>query len=177
MTLLSWIFGIGAMISLVVMNQQKSRGGMLAFKLSADALWALHYFCLGAVGGMIPNFVGIFRECVYINRRKHKWASIVIWPVFFVILNFALALRSFETAMNILPITASACATIVLWFERPRLTKFILIFTSLGFLIYNIFVASYVGIINGVLEISSALIYFARENLHKRRYKNEKGIQ
>ena len=177
MTLLSWIVGIGAMVSLVVMNQQKSRSGMLVGKLSADIFWIAHYFCLWAVGGMIPNFVGIFRECVYMNRRKRKWASIVLWPILFVTVNFALGLRSFASPINILPIAASACATVALWLERPRLTKIVLAFVSASFLVYDIFVGSYIGILNEVFGISSIIIYFIREAIQKRREKNEKGVQ
>jgi hypothetical protein len=177
MTLLSWIFGNGAMASLFLMNQQKNRERMLWCKLCADVFWGAHYFCLGAVGGMIPNVVGIVREGIYLNRRKHKWASSVVWPIIFVIIIFTVGLFSFKSLINILPITASCCATAVLWLQRPRLTKFVLIFVSSAFLIYDIFVGSYIGIINEMLSISSAIIYFTREAIEKRRDKNEKGIQ
>ena len=95
MDILAWIFGAGAMASLVVMNQVKKREGMLAAKLSADVFWGAQYLCLGAIGGMIPNIVGIFRELVYMNRKKHKWASSPLWPALFVTVIFLLGLRSF----------------------------------------------------------------------------------
>lgn len=177
MDILAWIFGAGAMASLIVMNQVKKREGMLAAKLSADVFWGAHYLCLGAIGGMIPNIVGIFRELVYMNRKKHKWASSPLWPALFVTVIFLLGLRSFKSAINILPITGSCCATLVLWFQRPRLTKFVLIFVSAAFLVYDVFVGSYIGIINEIFGISSAIIYFSREAIEKRREKNEEGIQ
>jgi hypothetical protein len=177
MNILSWVFGIGAMASLFLMNQQKKRESMLLFKLAADVFWGAHYFCLRAIGGMIPNVVGIFREVVYLNRRKHRWAESVIWPIIFVTVIFLLGLRSFKSFINVLPITASCCATAVLWLQRPRLTKFVLAFVSTAFLIYDIFVGSYIGIINEILSISSIIIYFIREAIQKRREKNEKGVQ
>lgn len=177
MIILSWIFGIGAMLSLFLMNQQKKRERMLVAKLFADVFWGAHYFCLGAIGGMIPNVVGIFREGVYLRRGKQKWASSVIWPILFVSVIFLLGLSSFKSIINILPITASCCATAVLWLQRPRLTKIVLVFVSTAFLIYDIFVGSYIGIINEIFGISSIIIYFTREAIEKRRDKNEKGIQ
>ena len=68
--MIAQVFGIGAMISLFLIYQQKSRKGILICKLSADVFWIAHYFCLGAVAGMIPNFVGVFRETVFLNRKK-----------------------------------------------------------------------------------------------------------
>jgi hypothetical protein len=177
MNTLSWVFGIGAMASLFLMNQQKKRESMLLFKLAADVFWGAHYFCLRAIGGMIPNVVGIFREVVYLNRRKHRWAESVIWPIIFVIIIFTVGLFSFKSLINILPITASCCATAVLWLQRPRLTKLVLIFVSSAFLIYDIFVGSYIGILNEVFGITSIIIYFTREAIEKRREKNEKGVQ
>ena len=58
--MIAQVFGIGAMISLFLIYQQKSRKGILICKLSADVFWIAHYFCLGAVAGMIPNFVGSY---------------------------------------------------------------------------------------------------------------------
>lgn len=42
--MLAQIFGIGAMISLFLIYQQKSRKKMLLCKLSADLFWIAHYF-------------------------------------------------------------------------------------------------------------------------------------
>ena len=94
-----------------------------------------------------------------------------------VTVNFALGLRTFVSPINILPIAASACATVALWLERPRLTKIVLAFVSASFLVYDIFVGSYIGILNEVFGISSIIIYFIREAIQKRREKNEKGVQ
>ena len=46
-----------------------------------------------------------------------------------------------------------------------------------SFLVYDIFVGSYIGILNEVFGISSIIIYFIREAIQKRREKNEKGVQ
>ena len=68
--MIAQVFGIGAMISLFLIYQQKSRKGILICKLSADVFWIAHYFCLGSVAGMISNFVEIFRETVFLNRKQ-----------------------------------------------------------------------------------------------------------
>jgi hypothetical protein len=164
MDVLVWLFGIGAMASLFISYQQRTRGGLLAAKLSADAFWVAHYFCLGATAGMIPNLVGIFRELVFINRKKHKWANLFIWPVIFVGLNWFLAWLSFDTPSDLLPIVGSSVVTVALWNDRPRLTKIIIVPVSISFLIYDIFVGSYIGIVNEIIGISSIIIYFIKES-------------
>ena len=162
MDILVWIFGVGAMISLFAGYQQKTRVGLLAAKLCADAFWVAHYLCLGALAGMIPNFVGIFREIVFINRKRHRWASLAVWPIFFIAFNWVLGFSTFDSAIDLLPITASTAVTAVLWIDRPVLTKIILVPVSLSFLIYDVFVGSYIGIVNESIGIASIILFFIK---------------
>ena len=167
MNIIAQVFGIGAMVSLFLIYQQKDRKKLIAAKLSADIFWVAHYFCLGAVAGMIPNFVGIFRELIFINRKTKKWAGLFIWPIIFILINWGLGFRTFSSWYNLLPITASTFVTISLWIDNPRLTKLISIPISAAFLTYDIFVGSYIGIINESIAIGSIIIYFFKEKFSK----------
>ena len=70
---------------------------------------------------------------------------------------------TFKSLYNVLPITASTFVTVSLWIENPRLTKIISIPVSLAFLVYDIFVGSYIGIVNESLAIISIIISFIKE--------------
>lgn len=135
---------------------------MLFAKLSADVCWVIHYLCLGGIAGMIPNAVGIFRELVFINRKDKKWAGSIIWPIVFIILNWGLGFRTFHSWYNLLPITASTFVTISLWIDNPKLTKLITIPISTAFLIYDIIIGSYIGIVNETVSIFSIILYFIK---------------
>jgi len=159
--IISWIFGIGAMASLFAVYMQKSRKALLICKLSADICWVIHYLCLGAIGGAIPNFVGIFREAVFVNRRNGNWADNKIWPAVFILINLILGIITLFTKgtyINLLPICASAFVTVALYLKKPSLTKIMSFPVSSAFLIYDIFVLSYIGIINESLSLISITI-------------------
>lgn len=162
MQIIAQIFGLGAMASLFLIYQQNDRKKLIVSKLCADVCWVAHYLCLGAFGGAIPNFVGIFRECVFINRQSKRWANLVLWPILFILINWGLGVLTFKSAINILPITASTFVTISLWCKRPWLTKLISIPVSLTFLIYDIFVGSWIGIVNESIAIISIIISFLK---------------
>ena len=138
--ILSWFFGIGAMLSLFFLYQQQSRRKLLTCKFCADVCWVFHYLCLGAAGGAIPNFVGIFRELVFVKREEKEWANHTAWPIGFIAVNFALGLASFRTPINLLPISASALVTISLWLRKPVLTKLVSVPVSAVFLLYDVLV-------------------------------------
>ena len=169
MNIVAQIFGIGAMISLFCVYQQKERKKLITAKLCADICWSVHYFCLGAYGGIVPNAVGIFRELVFMRRDEKKWANKPYIPIVFIIINWCIGAFTFSSLINILPIAASTFVTISLWLKRPRLTKIISIPVSLTFLIYDIFVGSHIGVVNESIAIVSIIINFIRE----RKQKNE----
>ena len=160
MGIAAWIFGAGAMIALFLIYQQKTRKGMLTAKLSADVFWVLHYFCLGGIAGMIPNFTGIFRELVFLQRKNKKWAASILWPIFFISLNLLLGLLSFSSPFDLLPLLGSAAVTAALWVDRPTLTKLISLPVSAAFLVYDIHVGSQIGIVNEALSMLSIFIFF-----------------
>lgn len=171
MQAVSIIFGIGAMLALFSIYQRKTRKGILLSKLSADVCWVVHYLCIGGIAGAIPNLVGIFRELVFVHRKKYKRFDHILWPVLFILINFGLALGTFHSAFNILPIAASALVTVLLWIDRPMLTKVLSIPVCVSFMIYDIFIGSYVGIVNEAISILSIFIFLIKNFLKRR---NEK---
>ncbi len=167
MNLTAQLFGVGAMVSLFLIYQQKTRRGMLLSKLSADVFWVIHYLLLGGWAGLIPNAVGIFRELVFLHRKQKKWAASPFWPILFILINWGLGLRTFDAAYDLLPLIASTCVTVSLWIDAPALTKIISLPVSAAFAIYDGFIGSYVGIFNESLAILSITINFAKNCLHK----------
>ena len=127
----------------------------------------MHYLCIAGTAGAIPNFVGIFRELVFVNRKKHKWADFILWPVFFIVINLCLGLRTFYSWFNVLPIAASALVTILLWIDNPKLTKLMSVPVCTAFMIYDFYIGSYVGIINETISMLSILIFFIKRRNEK----------
>ena len=172
MNLITQLLGIGAMVSLFLIYQQKERKNIIICKLSADLFWIAHYFLLGATAGIIPNFVGVFRELVFYNRNSKKWASHWLWTVVFISANLILGICNFDVWYDIVPIIASSFVTVSLWINNPDLTKIISIPVSIAFLVYDIFVGSYVGIINESIAICSIILYFIKNSGGSKMSKN-----
>lgn len=164
MKVFAMFLGLGAMLSLFFMYQQEERKNLLMLKLSADICWAGHYFFLSAYAGMIPNFVGIFRELIFVRRNEKSWANSLFWPLLIIIINWLLGFFTFKNIFNLLPIMASTAVTISLWIKNPKLTKIISIPVSSAFLIYDIKVDSWLGVINESIAIISIMLSFLKNN-------------
>ena len=160
MEITAQVFGVGAMLSLFMIYQQRTRKNIIILKLTADICWVFHYLLLGGIAGLIPNAVGVIRELVFIKRKDN---SSVFLPILFIAINFCFGISTFHSFYNLLPITASAIVTISLWIENPRLTKLITVPVCIMFMIYDFYVGSYVGIINESISIISIIIFFIKE--------------
>lgn len=159
---LSYIFGGFAMGSLFFAYQKTDRRQLITCKLCADVSWTLHYFFLGAYGGMIPNLVGIFREIIFSHRETWRFADNKIWVAVILVANWSLGILTFKEPINILPIVASSMVTVSLWLKKPKLTKIILVPVCLTYLVYNIVVGSYIGAANESLSLLSLAISLFR---------------
>lgn len=159
------------MVSLFCIYQQKDRKRLIIFKLCADICWCVHYLCLGAIGGLIPNFVGIFRELVFVNRKEKNWADKIFWPCLFIAVNLILGIITMKSYINLLPLVASAFVTISLWLKKPIVTKIISFPVSCSFLIYDIFVGSWIGVFNESLSLISIVIALTNFLLQKNKTK------
>jgi len=165
--LLAQIIGAGGMAFLFASYQQTTHKRLIACKLGADVMWVMHYLCLSAYAGAIPNFVGIFREVIFMQSDK-KWARSPIFPCLFILINWTLAILSWQSTLSLLPICASTCVTISLWVKNPKITRMIGAPVSCCFLIYDIFVGSWIGVINESVAIVSIVSSFIRNDLKKK---------
>ena len=163
LNILAQVLGLGGTYMLFTLYQQKERKKLLLRKLCADVLWGIHYVCLGAVAGAIPNIMGVFREIVFMNSDK-KWAKSLIWPAVFIIVSWILAIISWKSALSLLPMCASTLVTISLWIKSPKLTRLLTVPVCTAFIIYDIFVGSYAGIINESISLVSIIIAFFRND-------------
>ena len=72
MKIAALIFGLGAMLSLFLIYQQKTRKRMIVAKLSADICWVAHYLCLGGIAGMIQICESFYMLYCFLQDRNTK---------------------------------------------------------------------------------------------------------
>ncbi len=164
--ILSTLFGVAGIAANTIIFWQRDREKLLFAKLSADIVWTLHYALLGAQAGAATCGISIVREIVFLNR-KHRWAKSNLWLALFVALSILSGILTRTSFLSILPILASILSVIGFSIGRPHLTRILQIFISVMFLIYDIYVISYAGMINEIFTLSSvvlALLYFKFPN-------------
>lgn len=156
---LSYTFGVAGVIANFMIYRQKDRKSLLYKKLFSDIIWCLHYSLIFAVSGAITCGISICREIVFLNK-EHRWAKHKIWLAIFIALNAVALFFTWKGVYSILPGCSAIVSIIVFWIGKPNLTRCVQIPISVAFLIYNIMVGSYFGIINELLSLISIFTFF-----------------
>ena len=163
------VFGLLGIIGNILIMQQKSRKMLLTFKLISDVLWTLHYLFLFAYSGFAICLISVFREIISINRKSHKWADCIVWPVLFITAAVGSAFLTWKGPVTLLTTCASILAIISFWIGKPRLSRIMAFPIGACMISYDILIISIVGIVNEAFALVSAVVGIIRLDILKRR--------
>lgn len=149
--------GFVAMLLAFFIFAFRDRRKILVSKLIADALWAVHYFLLGAYSGATVNTVNMFREGVFYQKGKKKWAGSAFFPIFFICANLFFTFISWQGPISLLPMLGASCLCICLWNSNTTRLRFLALPGQILWLVYAILVASVPSIIFDVISVLSLL--------------------
>ena len=141
----------------------RKRNQILTAKLICDALNVLQQAMIGALTGSIINAVAIFREIVFYNRGKKKWASFRFWLYLFIVLMGIAPLLSWAGVVSLLPAIGSGIAVVAFYVNSPKTTRRIGLVAQVFWLAYVILTRNYGAILSNVVVIISAVLGLIRD--------------
>jgi hypothetical protein len=175
--LIGEIIGVVAIIEGFLIFLSSKRERILVFKFISDALWTVNQLMLGGYTGALLNGIAMGREVVFYNRDKRKWASLIVWPVLFMIITAVSPMMSLingkEGWYAILPAMGSMAAVIGFYSRRPNVTRYISFLANGLWLAYNIIIRNVSASVSGVILLLSATVGTVTMLLQRRRLKRE----
>ena len=155
--LLSQILGaIGAVIA-ICGPQFKHRWQMLVAYALCNLFWAAHFWILGAIVAALMSVTGSLRFVVAIFS-KARW---ILW--LFVVLNVLVAWYTWEIwYVSVLALISSLFIIFSSFVATDRLMRILVICGTLGWLIYDILIWTYVGMLANTFFFISGVIGFLR---------------
>lgn len=151
------IIGFAAIAFEVGSYQPKHRKRILGFQLIGNLLWVVHFLLLSAPTGAVLNAVGAVRAYTFNRFGSHEGRS--QWLLAIIVATiFAVSLLTWQGPISLLPMTGMSLATIGMWQRDEQRIRKIIFFSWPLWLIYNILVGSYAGVVNELLIAVSILI-------------------
>ena len=158
--------GCVGMVLAFISFQKGNREGIIFFQIMASFVFTLHFTLLGAYTGAVLNILGVLRNVVFLHREK-SWANKKAWLYIFIAIFIIAGLITYKNIFSLFPILGMTIASIALWMRNSRHTRFIVIFSSPCWLVYNIANLSFPGILTESFVMISLAISIIRYDILK----------
>ena len=168
-TVIAQGIGIIAMVLAYFIYSARTRKTLITLKFISNALWAAHYFMLGAVPGAVMNVINMGRETVFQFKTSKKWAQTPIWVVVFIVINVSSTVLSWQGWQSALPALGASIAVIGLWCAKPMTIRLFSLPSTTCWLIYAIMSGTVSGIICNVIQLAAIFVGLLRD-IKERRY-------
>lgn len=175
--ILGQIFGILGALATIISSFQKTRKKMLIFLIFDPIFYTIQYILLNAYAGALSNIVGIIRTIMFSFKGKNKFFN-SNYPLYIIIFLYLLInVFVYKSIYSLFPIIASIVYAFVLWQDKPKNIRIGSVFMFSMWLIYNLIVKAYVGVIVEFVLLISTIIAILKLDYSKltKRHKNNKG--
>lgn len=155
--LIAQIIGLIPLILGWFVFRAKSRKTTILLKATADGLSVIHFFMLSQWTGSVINVINTFRDVIFAQKGRFRWASGIYLPILFCCVTVGSSLFSWTGPESLLPMTGSCLAVIGYWQTNPKhLRRFNFAGIFLWF-VYGILVFSLSAIIGNIIYMTSII--------------------
>ena len=149
------LFGIIALVVLIMSFQKNKKDTLLKYQIFSSLLFALQYLFLNAISGCLMNLMSLIRNFIY---KKFNDKIPIIYLILIIICMIILSLMSYKGIISLLPTFAVILYSVALWQKNLTITRIIEIISCSLYIIYNIKVLAISGLISTFIEMFSAII-------------------
>lgn len=147
------ILGFIYALFLILSNFGKSTKQILFLQTISFFFKTLHYYLLGGISGFLTSLISMIRNIIFYKIKESK-----IWIVFFIIIYIIIGIITLKSIYALLPVFATIIYTLIINYNNPKYLRYGIFITSLTWLIYNIYIISYSGIIIQIIMLISNII-------------------
>lgn len=153
--------GVVGMICAAMAFQCKKHKSIMIFRTANEMLFAVQYVFLGAYTGCAMNVFGSIRNIVFAEMVKRKKNTVPMRFVFSAIFIIFIAL-TWAGVKSILSGFAKVLSTFAYGSKNLVFMRVMILITSSCWLIYNLLVKSYAGVLSESITITSIVISMFR---------------
>ena len=156
------LIGLLGFCILVLSFYRKETVSILTYQITSNFAYTVHYFLLGGLSGAFCSLIGIIRNIVLIKLNNKK----IIIPIF-IFLYLIVTILFYEGIYSLLPMIANSCYLISITYKSKKILLIGAIISSALWIIYSIFVSSYISIITESILIISNIIQLIKIKTNK----------
>ena len=151
------IIGFIGFFLLGISNIKKNRKDIIIFQILSSFFFSVHYFLLKAMTASILNIIGIFRGLTFYNKNRSNKLN-YLYLSLYIITYIVIGTITYESIFSIFPVIAYILFSIAVFNDSEVKIKFINIFVSITWLIYDYIYHSYAGIVSDTAMIITIIV-------------------
>lgn len=160
--IIAQIIGFVGTGTMLFSYQCKDSKRLFFMQMLSNIAYILHFFMLGALSGSLNLLISLIRNFVLINS-KNAWARNSYWLWLFVGLHLIVTLFTWQNLFSLLPCVGMIAIAVSSWTRNGKKIRIANLFiNSPSWLIYDIYMRSYAGILCEVLILISVIVSFFR---------------
>lgn len=164
---LSQVFIIISYVFLISTYQLKSRKSILVFNFLSLLATGVSHFCLSAFSGLAMTCVAIIRNIIFLaQENKGKSDKITNTDIVILIVLYAISIVSaiftYEGIMSLMSVFATMIYTYSVWQKNTSVYKYLGIPVSTCWILYDIYITSWFGMLLESALMISAIIGIIR---------------
>lgn len=163
--IIAQIFGAIALIILVISFQNDKKERLLRLQMFSSLLYAIQYVFLKAYTGFSMNIICMIRNLLF-NKFKDKRPPLYSL-VIIIVLMVASSFFTFNGIISLLPTIAVILYSIALWNGNMKIIRATEIISCTLFIIYDIKVLAFTGLVATIIEMISAIFALYRFDIKK----------
>lgn len=164
-------FGLAGLVCTITANYQNKKDKLLIFQILANLLCFIQYVLLNALAAASSFFVAINRCLIFYGFDKKGKNKSKLVLVFFSILIVILGLLSYKDLFSLIPIITAIFYTYGVWQDDLKKFRIIAFVVPITWIIYNVHVGAYVGVILTIIEAAATLVAIIKMDIKKEKVK------
>lgn len=159
------LLGIGGILMNMVSFQCNNHKKIMLYRSLNELFFAAQYYLLNAYLGTMTNLLVCVRNYLFASRIQKNQSTtplIFIFSALFVMMGIV----NWQGTASLVMMVVKVLSTIAYGNKNPRILRMITLFASSGWLIFNLIVGSYTGILCEFLSLSSILLGIIRFDLY-----------
>ena len=137
---------------------KKKKKDILLIEIISYLFFALHYFLLNGITGMICNIIESVSLAVIFFFDKYKLQNKVLFSLFFSVLLLSINIITYQNIYSFFPMIASIIVILSFLSNKENHIRIIGVIAALCWLIYAIVYQSYVSILFEVFTLANVFL-------------------
>ncbi len=165
------VIGFIGLLFVVISLQTNKRSSILKLQLLAASFFTLHFGLLMAWTGATMNALSAIRAYIFNQRDSKEWINNKLVMYLFVLCFWGSSILSWQGYISLLPAISMTFECFALWSKNTKHIRWLFFSARPTWIIYNISVGSYAGLVTEIFIIISLLTAIVRFDILKKENK------